>query len=66
MELINGKSFLFKEKILYIELVPRGEPTMNGKLLMDEEYFAKLTTGAILKPQLSQDFPSSLIETGLE
>ena len=39
---------------------------MSGKLQMDEEYVAKLTTGTVLKPQLGPNFPASLIETGLE
>lgn len=66
IELINGRSLLFKEKILYVESVPKGEPLMSGKLLIDEEYLALLTSGTILKPQLSHNFPASLIETTME
>ena len=60
---IQLDSFLFNKKILSLEKVPVGEPKMSGKLLIDEEYLSLLTTGAILKPQLSQEFPASLIET---
>lgn len=63
---IQNDSLLFHKKILTIESTPVGEPNMSGKLLIDEEYLAKLTTGAILKPQLSQEFPASLIETSME
>lgn len=66
VELISTKSALFKKGILYLEEVPIGEPKMSGKLLMDEEYVAKLTTGTVLKPQLGPNFPASLIETSLE
>lgn len=65
LEYLYSQSKLFKEKILYIESVPKGEPAMSGKLQIDEEYVAKLTTGTIVKPQLSQEFPASLIETQL-
>jgi len=65
IEYLYSQSKLFKEKILYIESVPKGEPAMSGKLQIDEEYVAKLTTGTIVKPQLSQEFPASLIETQL-
>ncbi|MGJ8744946.1 ATP-binding protein [Polaribacter sp.] len=63
---IQLDSFLFNKKILSLEKVPVGEPKMSGKLLIDEEYLSLLTTGAILKPQLSQEFPASLIETKME
>lgn len=66
MEYIRKDSFLFKNKVLEIEVVPNGEPKMSGRLLIDEEHLAKITTGTILKPRLSQDFPASLIETGME
>lgn len=66
IQLLNGESFLFKENILFIDVVPKGEPVASGKLLIDEEYLSKLTTGTVLKPKLSQDFPASLIDTGLE
>ncbi len=66
MEYIRNDSFLFKNKILEVEAVPKGEPKMSGRLFLDEEHLAKITSGTILKPKLSQDFPASLIETGME
>ncbi len=66
MEYIRNDSFLFKNKILEVEVVPKGEPKMSGRLFMDEEHLAKITSGTILKPRLSQDFPASLIETGMK
>ena len=66
IDYIQTESFLFKNKILMLENVPAGEPKMSGRILIDEEYLASITTGAILKPQLSQEFPASLIETNME
>jgi len=60
------ESRLLKSGIIDIEEVPHGEPLMSGRLLMDEEYIALLTTGNILKPKLSANFPADLIETSLE
>ena len=65
LELMTTKSDLFKNGILYLESVPKGEPLMSGKLQMDEEYVAKLTTGIVIKPHLGPNFPASPIETGL-
>jgi AAA+ superfamily predicted ATPase len=56
---------LLKNKTLYIEHVPKGEPDLSGKLLISDETLIKLTTGLEIKPTLSQDFPASLITTGL-
>ncbi len=66
IDYIQTESFLFKNKILMLESVLVGEPKMSGRILIDEEYLAKITTGAILKPQLSQEFPASLIETNMD
>ncbi|WP_299551362.1 ATP-binding protein [Seonamhaeicola sp.] len=66
MNLIYGDSILFRKNMLCLGAVPKGEPPMSGKLLIDEEYLARLTTGKVLKPKLSEDFPASIIETGLE
>ncbi len=66
IDYINSGSGLFKEQILYIDNVPNGEPKMSGKLFIDEEFSSFLTTGRILKPTLSQNFPASLISTELE
>lgn len=66
VERILENSVLFKEQILQLESVPAGEPKLSGKLIVEEEYLAKLTTGKIVKPKLSSDFPAELITTELE
>ncbi len=62
---IQASNKLLQNKILYIESVPKGEPALSGKLIINDEYITKLTTGIEVKPQLSQEFPASLITTDL-
>lgn len=58
---------LFKQEgVLYLDSIPMGEPRMSGRLILDEEYIALFTTGSILKPAMSRDFPAERIETQLE
>ncbi|WP_431166550.1 ATP-binding protein [Tenacibaculum halocynthiae] len=63
---ILNNSVLFKDSIIELEKVPYGEPKMSGKLILSEEYVHLFLTGKELKPQLSQDFPASLITTDME
>lgn len=62
---ILHESILFQKKIIELEKVPYGEPSLSGKLILAEEYVHLFLTGKELKPELSQDFPASLIKTGL-
>lgn len=66
IDFLLHQSTLFKSNIIEIESVPKGEPFMSGKLFLSEEYVHLFLTGKELKPQLSQDFPASLISTNLE
>ena len=61
-----SQSVLFRMAILDLESVPEGEPIMSGRLIMDEEYLALFTTGAVLKPRMSANFPADIIQTNLE
>ena len=65
IDYLNTGSGLFREQILYVDDVPKGEPKMSGKLLIDEEFSSFLTTGRIQRPKLSQKFPARLINTEL-
>ena len=66
-KLLYGKqSKLIKNKDIIIERLLSTEPEMSGRLILDEECYAKVTTGKVMKPQLSQDFPASLITTEME
>ena len=64
---VFDEDHLFAKKgILYLGDAPDGEPKMSGRLILDEEYVQLLTTGTILKPKMSNDFPAQRIETELE
>ncbi|MCH2217321.1 MAG: ATP-binding protein [Flavobacteriales bacterium] len=66
MEFLDKQSKLIKNKDIIIERLLSTEPEMSGRLILDEECYAKVTTGKVIKPQLSQDFPASLITTEME
>ena len=67
LSMIFDENHLFaKLGLLYLETVPAGEPKMSGRLIMDEEHVELFTTGRILKPKMSSDFPAQLVETELE
>lgn len=55
-----------KEEVLYVDTVPTGEPRMSGRLMMDEEYIELFTTGKVLKPTMSKNFPAERIDTELD
>jgi AAA+ superfamily predicted ATPase len=62
--LFSSNSIL-KNNIITIDNIPKGEPVLSGKLVIDDEYLLRFTTGLELQPQLSQEFPASLISTSL-
>lgn len=66
IDFLRNRSRLLEEKFVSLEMLPKGEPLMSGRLIVDEEVLAKVTLGKIIKPQLSQDFPASLIGTDME
>jgi AAA+ superfamily predicted ATPase len=66
MEFLESESKLIDQKFVGLEALPKGEPRLSGRLILDEECFAKVTSGKVIKPQLSQDFPASLIHTEME
>lgn len=68
LELVNlfhDDHVFTKESILYLEHVPKGEPVMSGRLILETECIQLLTTGTILKPKMSSDFPAQRIETDM-
>lgn len=66
IQLILGASKLFKNNTVYLDVVPANEPFLSGRLIIDNEYLAKLTLNTELAPKLGQDFPAERIETTLE
>lgn len=64
--LLSKKAKLFEVGMLSLGAVPYGEPPHSGHLIMDPEYLHLVTTGEQIKPDMSPNFPASLIQTGLE
>lgn len=48
------------------ESMPLGEPKLSGRIILDEELVELFTTGMVVRPLLSQDFPAQRITTGME
>lgn len=63
--LFHNDHRLNKSLSLRLGEVAIGEPKISGALLLDEEIIERLTTGKILKPTMSSEFPASLISTNL-
>lgn len=64
--LFDPDQTLFRKGILRLASPPEGEPRFCGRLLLDDEYADLFTTGKVVKPQLSPDFPAELITTELD
>lgn len=64
-DVIGNEATLFQLGILMMGDVPYGEPRLSGHLILDPEYVHLVTTGVIMKPDLSPSFPASLINTTL-
>ena len=64
--LLTNNHFFTKEKILYLDDVKTGEPTMSGKLILDMEYVELFTTNMVSIPKLNAAFPAQYISTEME
>lgn len=65
-DLFEHDSKLFQLGVLSLGTVPDGEPHLSGPLILEREYLHLVTTGELIKPDLSPSFPASLINTDLE
>ncbi|XOV67686.1 MAG: ATP-binding protein [Fluviicola sp.] len=65
-DLLEHDSKLFELGLLRLGEVPYGEPRLSGLLILEHEYLHLVTTGQLIKPDLSPSFPASLINTELE
>jgi len=65
-QFMDSESKLFEKNILHLDDVPVGEPKLSGRLIIDDEYIDLLTTGEIVKPKMTANFPAQLIQTNLE
>jgi len=66
LQLFEADHLFGKNRILWLEDVPMGDPIISGKLVLSQEYVELFTAGKISKPHFSSTFPARLIETELE
>ena len=64
--LFDSDHFFGKNRILWLDEAPEGEPKMSGKLILSQDYVDFLLLGKIAKPQFSMKFPAELITTDME
>jgi len=64
--ILSSEHWFAHKRILWLEPVREGEPTMSGRLVLDDELVELLTVGKVSKPRFSLDFPAEYIETEME
>lgn len=65
-QLFASDHWFATERILRLEEVPEGEPTMSGRMLLDPEWLERITTGRISPPHFSTRFPAERLATALD
>jgi AAA+ superfamily predicted ATPase len=65
-QLFEADHLFAKNRILWLEEVPAGEPVTSGKLILSQEYVELFTTGKVTRPHFSSSFPARLIQTELK
>jgi len=63
LSLLSSETTLFKEGHLKLSETEADEPYLNGTLNISRETLQEITTGKVLKPDFSADFPAQLLET---
>lgn len=64
--LFSSDHWFARERILWLEPVPAGEPVMSGRITLAPEVVEELTLGAVSRPRFSSDFPAEYIGTGMD
>jgi hypothetical protein len=55
-----------RNRILWLEDVPRGEPRMSGRIVVNPDIVDQILTGKVSQPRFSMDFPAEYITTELD
>jgi AAA+ superfamily predicted ATPase len=64
--LFSADHFFARNRILWLEDVPQGEPAMSGKIVMSQEYVDYFTIGKSVRPHFNSNFPARYIQTEQE
>lgn len=65
-KIFSPNHFFYKERILWLEKVPEEEPRMSGRIVMNPEYVELFTTGEVVQPEFSMQFPAQLVKATLD
>ncbi len=65
-KLFSADHFFAKNRILWLEEPPAGEPRMSGKIIIADDYVDLFITGKMSRPHFSLNFPAQLVETRQE
>jgi len=57
--------FFNRAKVLWLEEMPSGEPTMSGRLLLSQDHINIFTHGKPVPPHFSSSFPAKQVQTDL-
>jgi AAA+ superfamily predicted ATPase len=57
--------FFSRTKVLWLEEMPSGEPTMSGRLLLSQDHINIFTHGKPVPPHFSSSFPAKQVQTEL-
>jgi hypothetical protein len=61
--LFDADHFFSRKKILWLEELPAGEPTMSGRIIVSQDYIDLFTTRKIYRPHFGVNFPAEPLET---
>lgn len=65
-ELFSSSGFFHQHQVIILDEVPKGEPQMSGKLILDQEYVDLFTKGKISPPRFGINFPARPISTEMD
>ena len=65
LDLFKADHFFAEKKIVWLEDLPPGEPTMSGRIIMSQDYVDLFTQGKNAPPNFSMSFPATQIQTDL-
>ncbi|WP_020598768.1 ATP-binding protein [Spirosoma panaciterrae] len=64
-KILSGDHFMVRDRIVWLDDAPAGDPAISGRLLMATEQVSLFTLGYEPSPQFSTQFPAQRIDTNL-
>jgi len=65
-ELFAEEHQFARNRVLWLEAVPHGEPRMSGRIIVNPDIVDQMLSGKISQPRFSMDFPAEYITTELD